>query len=106
MLVTDKVICDCCDKELEKLNDESFNSYGNFFPAWFREYFVLKTTWGYNSYKDMDTHEAVICESCYDRLFKDVKIRITGPYVQKPPNYVGPWVYDEANSPEDGPEEA
>jgi hypothetical protein len=77
MKVTDKVICDCCQRELKKHHDESFNDYGVFFPACFEDYFVLNQSWGYYSGKDTERHEAIICEPCYDEIFKDVKIHVT-----------------------------
>lgn len=41
------------------------------------EYATLKATWGYNSNKDCQHHEAHICEKCYDNLplVKEGKVR-------------------------------
>jgi len=78
-LVADKIICDRCGKELEKHMGESFNDHGTFFSAWFDDYFHLKQDWGFYSNKDQDHDEAIICEACYDEIFKGVKIQKNGP---------------------------
>lgn len=30
--------------------------------------------WGYFSSKDLQTHEIILCEECYDKLIKEFKI--------------------------------
>ena len=38
---------------------------------------IVKKEWGYFSKKDLEVHEIVICESCYDRLQNDFLIPVT-----------------------------
>jgi hypothetical protein len=75
--VVDKVSCDRCQKELKKEHEGGFNDYGIYFSDWFEGYYHLKVDWGYSSGKDTEHHEAVICEACYDEIFRDVKVRVT-----------------------------
>jgi hypothetical protein len=81
----DKAVCDRCDKIIgrhKELGEGHWNPcgepYSNYFePMLEEEFFVLNKSWGYFSGKDTEIHEAVLCESCYDIVFKDVKIKIT-----------------------------
>lgn len=77
----DRVACDRCDKEIEKVSDGQWNPFGEphsrYHEPCFKEYFLLRTGWGYFSRKDNQIHEAVICEDCYDEIFKGVKVKIT-----------------------------
>jgi hypothetical protein len=77
----DKATCDRCGKDIKKVLEGQWNQWGEpysqFHEPYFEEFFLLKTGWGYHSHKDNQIHEAVICEDCYDIIFKDVKIKIT-----------------------------
>lgn len=77
-----KVTCDRCGNEIEKLSDGGWNEFGepysNLFEPHFQEFFLLAKSWGYDSKKDGDKHQAVVCEPCYDLIFKDVRLEITG----------------------------
>ena len=77
----DKVICDRCSIELKKDTEGQWNQYGEPFSKYhephFDCFFLLEHSWGYTSKKDGETHRAVLCESCYDEIFKDVKIQVT-----------------------------
>jgi|SRR5208337_460798 len=76
----DQVVCDRCDKEIEKVSEGGWNPFGEphsvYHEPAFKDFFLLRTSWGYYSGKDGETHEAVICEPCYDEIFKSVKLRI------------------------------
>lgn len=76
----DRVKCDRCGKDVKKESEGGWNQWGEphsmFHPPAFRDFFLLKHTWGYSSRKDGERHEAVICEDCYDVIFKDVKVKI------------------------------
>ena len=77
----DRVACDRCDKEIEKISDGGWNPFGEphglYHEPAFRDFFLLRARWGYHSRKDSEVHEAVICESCYDGILKDTKTKIT-----------------------------
>jgi len=78
----DKITCDRCGLEIKKTYEGGWNQCGephSYFhePGFEKDYFLLQQTWGYGSRKDGEKHEAVICESCYDEIFKHVKIKIT-----------------------------
>lgn len=53
----DKVICNCCGKEICK------DSYG-----YMHDYIHIEKNWGYFSNKDGEKHSLDICEECYDKL--------------------------------------
>jgi hypothetical protein len=78
--LVDKIECDHCGKEIKKHSEGNWNPYGEpyskFHKPLFDDYFLLQHSWGYSSRKDLETHEAVICEDCYDVIFKNVKIHI------------------------------
>lgn len=40
------------------------------------EFATLTATWGYASRKDCETHEAHICEDCYDKLWFRNMVRV------------------------------
>ncbi len=68
--IVDKIICDHCGKELKKHMEE---------PPWFQSHFHLKVSWGdYYSEFDQQQHEAIVCEPCYQEIFRDVKVRVGG----------------------------
>jgi hypothetical protein len=85
-----KVTCDHCDKNI-KLSKGRWNPMGKPHTMYHEpmaieeDYFVLRSSWGYYSRKDYDVHEAVLCEACYDIVFKDVKILITNDMCGQPP---------------------
>jgi hypothetical protein len=78
--ILDKVTCDLCGKNVEQLFKSGWNPYGEPFTVFhephFNEYFHFKKTWGYTSRKDGQEHEIVLCEDCYDKVFKDVRIKV------------------------------
>lgn len=75
----DKVTCDRCGAEIEKVAEAGWNQFGNPYSIYhepsFGNFFLLNHTWGYGSDKDGVTHTAVLCEPCYDTVFKDVEIK-------------------------------
>jgi hypothetical protein len=77
----DKAICDRCGVEIKKLSEGHWNEYGEphsvYHEPGFDCFFFLEHSWGYFSNKDGQTHRAVLCEPCYDIVFKDVKIKVT-----------------------------
>jgi ribosomal-protein-alanine N-acetyltransferase len=79
--VLDRVICNCCGKEIRKESEAHWNECGepfaNFFEPCFEDFFLLEKRWGYSSSQDGQTHRAVLCEDCYKKIFKDVKIEVT-----------------------------
>lgn len=79
--ILDRVICDRCGKEIEKVTEGGWNQFGEpmskFHEPSFNDFFLLEHSWGYSSRKDTQTHQAVVCEDCYDEIFKDVKITVT-----------------------------
>ena len=64
----DKVICDCCDREINRaLEYLGFNE----------EWWELKAEWGYYSKgKDGLSYRAILCEKCFDETFSKVNIQI------------------------------
>ena len=79
--VLDKVTCDCCGKEIRKVDEAHWNEcgepYTNFFEPGFDDFFLLEKDWGYSSSQDGISHQAVLCEDCYRKVFADVKIQVT-----------------------------
>jgi hypothetical protein len=77
----DKVTCDRCGVEIEKIVEGGWNPMGEPYSIYhepsFANHFLLKQGWGYGSQKDGDIHTAVLCEPCYDIVFKDVNIQVT-----------------------------
>ncbi len=77
----DKVVCDRCSIEIEKLTEGHWNQWGEphstYHEPVFISFFELSVAWGYDSRKDGEIHKAVLCEDCYDEVFKDVKIHKT-----------------------------
>ena len=75
----DKVTCDRCGEEIPKISDGGWNPFGEPYSMYhepsFHDFFFLHTSWGYGSRKDGEIHEAVLCETCYDEVFKDVRIK-------------------------------
>ena len=74
--------CDRCQKEITIDGPGHWNPFGKPYsiyhePGLMESVFVLDQEWGYHSKKDLERHRAVICEACYDVIFKDVKIAIS-----------------------------
>jgi hypothetical protein len=78
--ILDKVFCDSCGKEVKKISDGGWNKFGEpmtmYHEPGFEDYFCLNCSWGYFSKKDGETHTAVICEACYDVIFKNVNMKV------------------------------
>ncbi len=62
--VVEKVICNCCGKEIEK------NSHG-----YMEDYIHIEKTWGYTSSKDGDKTNVDICEECWNKFERNFKIK-------------------------------
>lgn len=77
----DRVVCDRCDQVIKKHDKGHWNDFGEpytcYHEPFFDNFFEIKQTWGYSSGKDGEYHEAVLCEPCYDLVFKDVQIKVT-----------------------------
>jgi hypothetical protein len=77
----DRVVCDRCQKEIRKDSEGHWNEFGEPYTQYhepaFDDFFLLDHCWGYSSGKDGEHHKAVLCEPCYDEVFKHVKIQIT-----------------------------
>ena len=76
-----EVACDRCGKAVQKQYEGGWNPYGEpyseFHEPTFDSFFLLEHSWGASSKKDGQKHEAVLCEDCYDLVFKDVRIKVT-----------------------------
>ncbi len=57
------LICNSCGRTLEKKDD-----------VLQEDALFIKKEWGYFSEKDLQVHEMVICEKCYDQWIKQLKI--------------------------------
>lgn len=55
----DKVYCNMCCKEINTQNND---------------YIHINKVWGYCSKKDTKEHVFDLCESCYDKIIKQMKI--------------------------------
>lgn len=77
-----EVICDRCDKRIQ-LAPGHWNQFGTpysfYHEPWAdEEYVIIRHMFGFFSdQKDGSEHESVLCESCYDAVFKNVKIKVT-----------------------------
>ena len=63
-LEIDEVICNMCGQRIEK---DKFNQ--------FEEYIHFVKKWGYNSKFDGEDHEIDFCQSCYEKLINQLKIK-------------------------------
>lgn len=76
----DTVSCDRCTQPIKKIDTGHWNEYGELYTKYhgpmFECFFELNQTWGYSSGKDGQHHSAILCEPCYDQVFKDVKIKV------------------------------
>lgn len=79
-----RMICDRCGKKSKLASKGQWNPYGKPYSCYHEpsfdgspEFCIIRFDWGYFSKKDTETHEIVLCEPCYDILFKDVNIKIT-----------------------------
>lgn len=59
------VVCDHCGK--------SCTDHPDFGP----EFMLLKSSWGYNSRKDLETWEAHLCEECVDNYLSFIEFNKT-----------------------------
>lgn len=66
MAEINKNYCNACGRELKQ--DRGILSEDALF---------VKKDWGYFSEKDLQTHEFILCESCYDEMTKNFKRQIT-----------------------------
>lgn len=77
--VLDKVTCDDCGKEIRKDSEGGWNQFGEpysiFHEPAFDDFFLLEKNWGYSSSQDGISHQAVLCEDCYKKVFASVKIK-------------------------------
>ena len=62
--IPEKIICDACDREIEKINDGIF-----------ADYYKIEKTWGYFSEKDGRQDSFDICEKCYDKMLKAIGLQ-------------------------------
>ena len=60
--MTEKVICNCCGKEIEK------NAHG-----YMNDYIHIEKTWGYASENDGKEDTADICEKCWRKIMESFK---------------------------------
>ena len=63
--VTEKVICNCCGKEIEK-NDHGY----------FEDYIHIEKKWGYTSDNDGKEDNADICEKCWINITDSFKRKV------------------------------
>jgi hypothetical protein len=57
------IICDVCGKSCKKHPKADF------------EFATLNSTWGYFSKKDMERHQIIFCEDCYDEFLEERGIK-------------------------------
>ena len=62
----EKVICNCCKKELDMSGKQVTEDVLH----------VCKD-WGFFSKKDLVRHEFDLCESCYDKMIEEFQIPVT-----------------------------
>ena len=62
--IPEKIICDACGREIEKINDGIF-----------ADYYKIEKTWGYFSEKDGRQDSFDICEKCYDKMLKAIGLQ-------------------------------
>jgi len=62
--IPEKIICDACGREIEKINDSIF-----------ADYYKIEKTWGYFSEKDGRHDSFDICEKCYDKMLMAVGLQ-------------------------------
>ena len=63
--LAEKIICNCCGKEIEK------NTHG-----FFEDYVHIEKQWGYGSHKDGELQSVDLCEKCWDRITSEFAVRI------------------------------
>jgi hypothetical protein len=63
--ITTDIICDCCGKSCKAYVDRKKTSF-NF------EFMTLDAHWGYGSGKDMERHQAQVCEKCVDKKLSPI----------------------------------
>jgi len=80
MIKTKKVVK---TEEVDEVEDIICNKCGNTLKDDCRinfEGIKLRTSWGYASKKDGETHESHLCEKCYDELIETFKYPPTITY--------------------------
>lgn len=55
----DEILCDICGESCKKEHDH--------------EYASLSATWGYDSNKDLLSHQIELCENCFDKTISFLK---------------------------------
>lgn len=73
-------ICNACGKKLQEENG-----------ILREDALIIKKEWGYFSRKDLELHDFVLCEDCYDKWVASLKIPVT---VSKKKEVLGP-VYED-----------
>lgn len=63
--IAEKIICNCCGKEIEK------NIHG-----YLNDYVHIEKKWGYGSDKDGELQSADICEKCWDKITSEFAVKI------------------------------
>lgn len=81
-----QAICDKCGLVIVTAGEGSWNEWGPKHshyhePYLVQEVFSFTKSWGYHSKKDETTHKVVLCEPCYDEVFKGVSIKTSRPGV-------------------------
>ncbi len=62
----DGYICNSCGKELNKKGE-----------ILQEDALIVRKEWGFFSGKDLEIHEFVVCEKCYDRWIEKMKIPVS-----------------------------
>ncbi len=59
-----KIICNMCGMEYETENEIAR-----------KDFLCIEKDWGYFSEKDGQRHEIIICENCYDKWVKQLRVK-------------------------------
>lgn len=59
-------VCNGCGKKLSMKND-----------ILQEDALIIKKEWGYFSHKDLEIHEIVLCEKCYDKWVAELPVPIS-----------------------------
>lgn len=76
--VVSDVICDRCNKSCKRKDQDNtdsveYDANNCHYKVW--DYAEMKSQWGYYSRKDLESHEIVLCEDCYDETLKVMGIK-------------------------------